>query len=127
MTIVGIDTYRNYIMQLIYYIIILLNHYTKLNFVRCHELRTASNRLLISLLLADFIFLFQCYLNVIQGLKGVPIFGIYGKKKLVSSVITLNIMLYCNTKQKVIHTLILIILYNPKGARYMGSMHQPLL
>ena len=48
------------------------------NFFRSQKLHTASNRLLISLLLADFILLFNCYFVVYQNLKGFPVFGAIG-------------------------------------------------
>ena len=47
---------------------------------RCNELCTASNQLLISLLVADFLLLVNCYLNVYQGLIGIPILGVIGKQ-----------------------------------------------
>ena len=49
-----------------------------LAYARCPELRTASNRLLISLLVADFILLGACYPGVYQIWRGAPIFGILG-------------------------------------------------
>ena len=49
-------------------------------FPRRLSLRTATNRLLISLLVADFLLLLVCYLTVAQNIKGVPMFGTNGKK-----------------------------------------------
>ena len=49
-------------------------------FLRARDLCTASNRLLISLLSADFLLLLNCYLNIYQGLKGAPVLGPCGKK-----------------------------------------------
>ena len=47
---------------------------------RRSHLRTASNRFLISLLLADFLILFNCYLTIIQiFIGGAPAFGVKGK------------------------------------------------
>lgn len=51
-----------------------------LAYARNRQLRSASNRLLMSLLFADFILLYNCYLSVYQSLKGFPIFGIHGCK-----------------------------------------------
>ena len=45
---------------------------------RCNELCTASNQLLISLLVADFLLLVNCYLNVYQGFIGIPVLGVTG-------------------------------------------------
>ena len=44
------------------------------------SLRTASNRLLVSLLAADFLLLVNGYQVVIQNLAGSPIFGVTGKQ-----------------------------------------------
>ena len=52
--------------------------YPKFNF-RARRLRTSSNRLLISLLVADFILLMNCYIWVYQSFVGAPILGTYGK------------------------------------------------
>ena len=49
-------------------------------FSRRLSLRTATNRLLMSLLVADFLLLLVCYLTVAQNIKGVPMFGTNGKK-----------------------------------------------
>ena len=46
---------------------------------RKRKLRTASNRLLLSLLIADFILLLIIYPMVYQILQGAPIFGVVGK------------------------------------------------
>ena len=46
---------------------------------RARKLRTASNRLLLSLLIADFVLLGNCYLTVYQTLKGAPVLGVFGK------------------------------------------------
>ena len=46
---------------------------------RKRKLRTASNRLLLSLLMADFILLLIIYPMVYQILQGAPIFGVVGK------------------------------------------------
>ena len=65
------------------YLIDLINFmiYFVANFIilRSRDLCTASNRLLISLLSADFLLLINCYMNVYQGLKGYPVVGKYGK------------------------------------------------
>ena len=59
----------------------LCKHYRNLfcQFFRSRKLRTASNRLLMSLLLADFTLLLQCYFVVYQSLVGAPVFGATGK------------------------------------------------
>ena len=49
-------------------------------FSRRLSLRTATNRLLMSLLVADFLLLLVCYLTVAQNIKGVPMFGTNGEK-----------------------------------------------
>ena len=56
-------------------------------FSRRLSLRTATNRLLMSLLVADFLLLLVCYLTIAQNVKGVPMFGTNGKK-IGRSVIT---------------------------------------
>ena len=50
--------------------------------LRNSKLRTPSNRLLVSLLSADFILLYNCYITAYQSLKGGPIFGVHGKSLL---------------------------------------------
>jgi hypothetical protein len=47
---------------------------------RTRNLHTASNRLLISLLVSDFALLLNCYIAVYQSLKGFPVFGVLGMK-----------------------------------------------
>ena len=54
--------------------------------LRSRDLCTASNRLLISLLSADFLLLINCYMNVYQGLKGYPIVGKYGKLSWINRI-----------------------------------------
>ena len=53
--------------------------YSHVNFYRSRKLHTASNRLLLSLLTADFVLLVNCYPMVYQNLKGSPILGVYSK------------------------------------------------
>ena len=48
-------------------------------YYRARRLQTASNRLLINLLAADFILLANCYIAVYQAFVGVPVLGTYGK------------------------------------------------
>ena len=50
---------------------------------RARRLHTASNRLLISLLSADFILLINCYMNVYQGIVGAPVLGTIGNKNMI--------------------------------------------
>ena len=51
-----------------------------INFIyRAHRLHSASNRLLISLLSADFLLLLNCYIAVFQAMMGAPVLGTYGK------------------------------------------------
>ena len=52
-------------------------------FIRARRLHTASNRLLISLLSADFILLINCYMNIYQSFVGAPVLGPYGKKSCI--------------------------------------------
>jgi len=52
-------------------------------FLRARRLHTASNRLLISLLSADFILLINCYMNIYQSFVGAPVLGPYGKKSFI--------------------------------------------
>ena len=52
------------------------------NFNRSRQLRTASNRLLMSLTVADALILFNCYQVVIQVSAGGPVLGTIGKKLL---------------------------------------------
>ena len=65
----------------LYYALILLMNYFKIYHFhfRARKLRTASNRLLLSLLIADLILLVNCYTTVHQTLKGSPVLGAYGK------------------------------------------------
>ena len=46
---------------------------------RRYSLRTASNRLLISVLIADFYLLSNGYLTIFNNLKGYPVLGVLGK------------------------------------------------
>ena len=46
---------------------------------RTRKLKTASNYLLMSLTLADFLLLLNCYTVVIQSVGGGPILGYYGE------------------------------------------------
>ena len=48
--------------------------------LRSRDLRKASNRLLLSLLIADFLLLFNCYLSIFQAFYGAPVSGVYGNK-----------------------------------------------
>ena len=56
-------------------------------FLRARRLHTASNRLLISLLSADFILLINCYMNIYQSFVGAPVLGPYGKKSFIAIVL----------------------------------------
>ena len=51
---------------------------------RSRDLGTGSNRLLISLLVADFLMLVTCYMNSFQGWMGYPVFSVYGTFKVTS-------------------------------------------
>ena len=64
------------------------NQYWHNKLVCCRRLslRSASNRLLISLLAADFLLLVNGYQVVIQNLVGSPIFGVTGKISFHSAV-----------------------------------------
>ena len=62
--------------------LLLFNTNVEMMLFRNNKLRTPSNRLLVSLLSADFILLYNCYITVYQSLKGGPIFGVHGKNLL---------------------------------------------
>ena len=59
--------------------------YFQISLFRRFSLRTASNKLLISLLLADFLLLFNCYQTIIQNFSGYPIFGTIGKVFIINT------------------------------------------
>ena len=50
--------------------------------LRSRDLRKASNRLLLSLLIADFLLLLNCYLSIFQAFYGAPVSGVYGNKSI---------------------------------------------
>ena len=50
---------------------------------RARRLHTSSNRMLISLLSADFILLVNCYMNVYQGIVGAPVLGTIGNTNII--------------------------------------------
>ena len=61
-----------------------MNNLIEPNIFRSRDLSTGSNRLLISLLVADFLMLVTCYMNSFQGWMGYPVFSVYGTFKLMS-------------------------------------------
>ena len=83
------------------------------------SLRTATNRLLMSLLVADFLLLLVCYLTIAQNVKGVPMFGTNGKK-IGRSVIT---FVSTNSFNDIVWNTIVYIVYwrsNIAGCRASG-------